>query len=663
MRGLTASVVAAAVLASPAPGQVAAGGAGDAPFRQVITSDDLREYGARQLTDVLGLIDDWHHGSVDGFTWRSAPRGLGTYGEPQWLVMVDGHMVDVDLFGVRSLNRIPIALSQVDSIEVISVPAYVSGTFAGGGVLRLHTRTPPSGFSVRALGFTANETGDPGPYRFTELRTPNVDRIGSGATGALSHGGGKLTLDLAGGWQGHLVTDPPVRGRNFDITTGHYPMITQGGVSLSVGLHARGGDHRLLLAHSRSRDYFLLQPFGREVPVHSPYTHAGITGALRLGGPARIDYRVSFERNQLDKHDNTLGLDFDWELDRWRAAVTLSSRLADQPLSLSVGVERTDAGTGYELTDDDFYIGSVTGRLGYRLDARQVGSLALEVATAGHRSAVNAAVNHRIALGPVQALEAVVSYLQRLPEEDTRVWLWRSRGYAFLSDNGVEVTGTAEPGRTRTLGLDLRWRRTLERDLSAFVGGYARHMSGLLMEQQEFFYDPLTETFGGPVRLVAHREGAVLGGEVGVEWSPAERIAARGYYVYQHAVGGHTLFEEEWSKVPSHRLTLQTTYNPWPTVTLRGGVRHQSSATWRDYAAIDDQTGGAYSSVVSGRILVEVAAQKWLWRRRLRLHLMLRDLFDEEQPLHPIGAAYGLSFLVQGELRLDGLALPSSSER
>lgn len=661
MRVPAALISAAVLLASPVAGQVAhrpvePGGA----FRSVITLEELREYGVQRLSDVLRLIDGWSSVSVDGFTWRSAPRGLSTYDEARYLVMIDDQALNLDLFGIRSLNRIPIALSQIDSIEVISVPGYVSGELGDAGVLRIHTRDSPPGPSLGVLGFTANETGDPGPYRFTELATPNVDRLGSGVSGALSYGWDRSTLDLSGVWQEHFVTDPPLRGRNFDITTGDYPIIEQGGASLILGMRTPTGDHRLLLAHSRTRDYYLLPPFGREVPVRSPFTHAGVSGGFRLGGPARIEYRASFDRNQLDREENALGLDFDWEMDRWRADASLSSRIGDRPLSLTVGVERTVATTGYGLTDDDFYVGSARGRLGYRLDARQSGSVALQVATAGDRPVLRAAVTYRLALDSTQTLEAVVSHLERLPEEDTRIWIWRSRGYGFLSDNGVQITGNGGPGKTRVLAVDLRWSRRFASGLSASLGGYARRMSGLLLEEQDYSYDPITQSFGGPVRLLPDREGTVLGGELGLEWSAAERASTRVYYGYRHTVAGDAAFEREWDTVPSHRVSLQASYDPWRTVRLRGSVRYRGATIWHDYAASEEQTGGAYTFAVPDRLLVDVSAQKWFWRRRLRLHIMVRDLLDQEKPLHPIGAAHGLSFLVQGELRMGGLSRRSS---
>ncbi len=64
------------------------------------------------------------------------------------------------------------------------------------------------------------------------------------------------------------------------------------------------------------------------------------------------------------------------------------------------------------------------------------------------------------------------------------------------------------------------------------------------------------------------------------------------------------------------------------------------------------QTAGVYDHELDESVTLELGAQKWFWDRRLRVHLLLQDIFDDAVPLHPIGAAYGLSLRVQGELLL-----------
>ncbi len=84
-------------------------------------------------------------------------------------------------------------------------------------------------------------------------------------------------------------------------------------------------------------------------------------------------------------------------------------------------------------------------------------------------------------------------------------------------------------------------------------------------------------------------------------------------------------------------------------------VRYRTSTRWAGYRLAAEQSGGRYRGDIDDALILDLAVQKWLWARRLRGHLLFQNVFNDAVPDHPIGAAYGLSFAVQGELLLAGL--------
>jgi hypothetical protein len=50
--------------------------------------------------------------------------------------------------------------------------------------------------------------------------------------------------------------------------------------------------------------------------------------------------------------------------------------------------------------------------------------------------------------------------------------------------------------------------------------------------------------------------------------------------------------------------------------------------------------------------LLDAAAEKWFWQRRLRASLLFRNLLGQEERYHPIGAALDLRFYLRVELVL-----------
>jgi hypothetical protein len=614
----------------------------------------MREAGVRRLSEVLMLVDGWDASTVQGFTWGASPLGLSSYSRPGWAVMLDGQVVDLVQFGVRSLERVPVTIGQIDSVTVTTTPRLHDGAFVQSGVIHFHTRRPRRGLSARAHATTANETGDPGPYRHTELSTPNIDRIGSGVSGSASYSTGRAFLEAGALWQEHFVTNPRIRQRNYDISVDEYPIIKQSAASLRGGLRLGSTQHSLYLGRSSTRDYYFLKQYGREVPVESPFTQLGIDGTLRLPGATALSYRAAYSVNELDEHANTLDLDYDWKLSRSRVDLEASRRSSSYSARLGAGVEHAAAQTSYSLSDDDFTLFKIYSELGYRLGDANDGALTVHL-TATDELAWKAVLYHRWRPGPRHALEASLSYLERLPEEDGRIWYWHRRGYRFLPDNGVPVVIEGEPGTARTTALDLGWTGWLGNRLRAKLGGYFRSFSGLSLEDQPFQFDSLSGVFSGPVRLAASQSGEIGGAEVRADWEALTALEIAAYYRYQDVISGDDLFQNAWRTVPKHVLRISALYTPWPSVDLWGALRYRSSTRWADYRDAEEQTNGEYSSTVEEATAIDLGAQKWFWHRQARLHLQLRNILNLDVPHHPIGAAYGFTFIVQAEFLLEGL--------
>lgn len=648
------AVIASLVLALSASPLIAQREAYRPLARQVITAETLRLAGVRSLSDILPLIDDWNSTSIDGFTWQASPQGLSSFGRPTWSVMLDGQVIELNIFGVQSLNRIPLTPGQIDSVVVVTTPELQNGVMADGGVIHIYSRRPGRRLRVQAQLGTANETGDPGPFRFTELATPNIDRIGTSVSGAVAYGWTGAYAEVGGLWQEHFVTEPRIRRRNMDISIGA-PIIKQSAISLMAGAAAAGGRHNLFVGRSWTRDYYFLKQYGREVPVESPYTHAGVDGTLPLSRRNDFRYRAAYTSNALEKHDNALDLDFDWRQDRWLAQIELARRARSYRATLGLGLTGANAKTGYDLSEDAFTLFELYGEAVYDLGPNTRQTVDVKLTSSEGEVALKAALAHQTRLASAHRIEAVFSYLERLPEEDGRIWYWHRRGYGFLPDNGVDVVVKGGLRKTRTIGADLNWVARLGRGVDLRLGGYVRWLSRLALEEQLFAFDSTSGAFSGPVLLESNQDGELGGAQVGLDWRASQLFGLSSYYRFQDILGGRRLFEATWRTVPRHKLRVTATFTPWSSVGIWAMLLYRSSSEWSDYEAAASQTSGLYNSRVAEAWSVELALQKWFWGRRARLHLLFRNIANDAVPLHPIGAAYGLTFAVQGELFLRGL--------
>ena len=86
-------------------------------------------------------------------------------------------------------------------------------------------------------------------------------------------------------------------------------------------------------------------------------------------------------------------------------------------------------------------------------------------------------------------------------------------------------------------------------------------------------------------------------------------------------------------------------------------VSHYSPTLWTDYAGVDgvtcdvDGVWVTYHSRVDGATFLDAMVQHGMWRQRLWVDVVARNVFDADVHYHPAGASFDLTLLVQARLR------------
>ena len=212
--------------------------------------------------------------------------------------------------------------------------------------------------------------------------------------------------------------------------------------------------------------------------------------------------------------------------------------------------ERTSAETGFALSDDDYDLASLYGTTSYRIGDRVRQTLDLAVVGDGERIGFKGAFTHWWRVATNHSLEAAVSYTERLPEADDRVWFWVERGYSFLQDNGVGVSADGGLEEARRLAGDLDWRVDFSDATTLSLGSYVRAFGNLLLEDQTFEFNPTDGAFSGPVALLGDQGGMIGGASLGARSRTIPVLELEGFYRYQDVIYGDSLFEAAWSTVP-----------------------------------------------------------------------------------------------------------------
>ncbi len=625
----------------------------DDPARQVITRQDIEAAGLYRVPDLFRLLDGTRTATVDGFTWRAGLLDGDPFGAEAWALLLDGARVDLGLFGRQNLSLLPVAITQIDSVEVWTEPRLVGGRLAAG-VVHVHTRQARAGPAARAGAAIGNEVGDPGPFRYVpELRSRNVDKIGGNYDAWAGAGDARRGASLRAKWLRFYPTDDALARRVFDALNGaDIPRQRLLAPALRLDADVLGGQHRLQLLGAGLNDLAFFEPFGRELPVQRLYGQVALGGTLRTDSVRTLTYRLSAAENRWEKRfpDVALGPDPAWRGRTFRAGFETTSPLGPFVSTGGVEVERITA-RGAEGAMLHRLYGALARAAG-RGAQRLAWSLTFRGGSGVGSVVLSARKRVRTPLGPA-TVAGTAGLVQRLPVETGRFSVWEARGYdAFDGAVAVERGGAYREATTGHLGLDAAL--ALGPGVTVTAGGALRHFRGLALEFRPEAPDPDRLRPPPPLVVAPDARGSVATGRMAVR---AARGMWRGRLSYdvQAPLAGDADFERAWAVVSRHRASAWASLTPAPSFTAWASLTARSGARWPAYAGLTGRGPlGLYDAEVPAAWLLDAALEKTVWQRRLRASLLFRNLLNAEERYHPVGAAIDLRMYLRVELQLGG---------
>ena len=630
--------------------------------RQVITARDIRQAGLTRLSDIFLLTPNWRTSTADGYIWHTSPNGLSPFQRQDWSVMLDGVRMDIEAFGVRNINLVPVSLSEVDSVVFLSSPQLHEGEFNDRGLIHIFTRKPQGGVVWKGGAWYGNESGDPGPYVFTEYATPNVDRLGPDFFHRVSFNAGDNYLWFNYLAQNQYNTDPAVMLRNPQAD--NTQLWTQARVfNARAGFHFGEGYHQLFFGRYSTED----SPFGellgaspvyfdvanRELPLENTFWHLGLRGEITLSETSFLVYRVKQSTRQLFDIKTLAGnRDPQWDQDRFYAS--LESRFSGRRTGGSLGAnwERfTLHESRFPVKGNAFSLNRIYGHYRFRFWRSLRHEVAFQVANRTARRAVKGVITTNWRPARNSRVSLVLSRSERLFEEDNSLFFWSARDYRFWEEEGVgwSVAGGFTAANQST--ADLMWTAAPTEKLQWRIAAGGRRFSNLYLEDKSVLYDPASHLLSGSLRVVNGIRGSTftVGGNVNYRPGPAWEV--RGQY---HWVGGDgdDLFERAWLAVPANRLSVQAHYQPNVPFGGRVALTWLSGSEWRDFAGVENESEGLYSPLIDPALLGDLSVWKGLWEERLTVNLTLRNILNRGWRSQPVGPSPDLRLYLQVQLRL-----------
>lgn len=582
--------------------------------RVVIKGADVERMGWSRISELLWAAG-WSLSSLDGFQFDASADGLPTQrlsgaGSPDWIVLLDGQPVPVRMAGVQMLELLPVTLAQVESVTVTRRPTLAAGRMATRGVIEVHTRRAvrPAARGTYSIG---NERGDPGPYRYTPLASPNVERLGPDESAAAFAGSSRADAQVGVRYSSLNVTDEqlltridstvPMAGRDL------YQQVSV--VAGRAGVRALGGWHGLVAGRTRFTG-LLYQPT-REDWSRVTLSHAGIGGDAAAGALA-VRYSATYTRAHADTLSPRPHAALEHERDALAAHLELALHRAGTEVAVGGATARRTLrqhGSEDSRNDASIFARATHARARVALD----GTLA---AVRGDATALQATAALRVATGVRGALTIAAGRGGHVAGEGDE-WIERAVVYGE----------TAQPAATPTLSwLDASWRTHLADSARMELGVGLTRADGWLVRWDD-------ELLEGDANIAAMRVSAT---------APLGAWTAGSFaYRLQLPTAQDAPLESALRATPRHLARLQLSTVEWRHLRASAAVTLQSSTTWE----------GRADSLAAGRSVPAIARldatiEKWFWQRRIRTFLAGRNLLDREERYHPAGAEFALRVML-----------------
>jgi hypothetical protein len=613
---------------------------------KTITRDLIDIHGLSKLSDIFSLSYDWDLSSIDGYTWKVSPAGLTSFQNQQWTVAIDGRDIDIDIFGVRSLNRLPVSLNQIDSIQIYSCPIMVNNGLSEGGHIEIFTTGAEKKPTAKFLISSGNESGDPGPYRYTEYATPNIDKIGRDVAATLIIPRGDLAITLDYIENVNYPTDEAMYYRNRYISPVIYPR--QKLKAGSIRLRESGFNPLLdlFVGYSNFNDYYYLKPFGREVPARAGLFYGGLCGFLTRTPGFDFKYSINFTRNSLKKRPNALDIDFDWQRSIITPYIETGINIDGVGVRFGSELEFQSVSTTYDLSDNKSTVARIFGTAEYNLTGQSSQQIGLETIINNGNVGFKGLINTVLLSSRNNHIAMVWAYSNRLWSEDNDIMYWTNEGYDFLADNGVPVSLTGDFSRSEKTTFDLNVEHCLNKIITFDLHTYYRHYVRQSAERQIFQYVPDGRYLLAPIEVISAGQGYLIGGSLAVKAKLNSKFSGTIYYRYKAPVGSNNVANNLWENVPQNNMVMEFNFSPVSNFLIASLVKYTDRSIWTDFADAGQQSGGFYESRIKSFITIDMIVKKYFWNRKIRATFVLKNISNGELLYHPIGARFDLSHLI-----------------
>ena len=597
----------------------------------IIRRDEIERSGWNRVAELLEGAVGWGRSSVDGATFAASPDHLPEPGESaagtaQWLVFVDDQPVQTNLFGLHLLELLPVTPGEIDSVTFVRGPIVIDGTPAPRGAVRIYTARRANGSFARLTYEHGDETGDPGPYRYTTLRSPNLEKLGPFAHADLGYAAPRWNVDLGAHFTSLNTTDSILQSR-FPGFSAQVPQdVMTVTPTLRGEVHAFGR-HELLASYGEQRGLLLVPTTTREQSVRARATSIGIGGALDSITGTVVGYHAAVWSADARELESPLPFAIGHRRELGLASVDAARTFGGATIALGAGGYQwrlvRNGGTRTRTAAREF--GTVRTRV-----ARSSIDVTGELVNGSRGTTADAVASLAVAIDTSTSLVIAATTMHEHPDIDG-TWI------------DAVVLGRAPTNEhTRFSSGTFALTRRLVGKLALGAEGRVEHVADWRLADAPV----LPGTVLPDSARLETVSGTFAGGGVRLESIGAGVWHGSLAYDRMALASGDAGLRERARSSPTDELRAQLSASPVRDFRVTAMADITNGTIWPGFGA-DSAT-----LRVPAVTRIDASAEKWMWSRRLRIELLFQNILNRPERYHPYGAQWNMRWHLLGSLVL-----------
>ena len=464
-----------------------------------------------------------------------------------------------------------------------------------------------------------DESGDPGSFRYTTLSSPNLEKLGPFTHATLSYDAPGWGVDVGVHYSSLNVTDTLITTRFPGIFSNLSQQVVAASPTIRAHLRAHG-THALIAALGTQRGLMYIPTQAREQSLSTKLGNLSVGGTFDSLGAVAVRYSGGLQRMGVDELDSPLP--FTVGHDRRHGFGALEAMFRTRGAETSVGV----AGDDWRADRGAEHLSRTAERAFMRLGV-PLGRGTLDATAILHHddrgTSLDGAARVPVRLNSLTSVMLEVASVADDPVADG----------TSIDALVLDTLALSEPSRLRISSAAVSVRRNI---------GYVDVGFGARTDRISGWQEAATPANRRPASL-----DATLVGVTGHAALAADGPISGAIDVSHTAfVSGDTMFRRRAEAVHADELRASLSAMPGEDFRVGAALNLVGSSTWVFPSPLNPS--GSLEAITR----LDASVEKWMWKRRLRLEVLVRNLLNRPERYHPQGAQWNLRSHISLSLQL-----------